>query len=343
MVMTGETADRTDWLEWRRSGTGGSDVSGIVGLSPGWSSPWSVWADKLGLLPDTPTAAMTAGRWLEAAIGPWFTHETGLAVAGEQTWCTHRERKTHLCTTDGFVFERDICTHGGDCAVHPGIGRLHDLPVEAVPIDDALGLLEIKVTGPGKRWDEIPDHYQAQGQWQMHVTDLERVWIAVLMGRRLDVHELRRDQADIDVLTERVDRFWSEHVLTGNPPPVDASDATARALAAVYPGGGTGQGETIERSRGDAVAEAVDQWKAAKAAVKEHGAIEQLAANEIKAALRDATELIVDGELVASWRPQTTRRLDAKALKARMPRLVRRFTTETESRVLRSHQPKGAR
>ena len=43
--------DRAEWLAWRRSGIGASDVAGILGISP-WASPFTVWADKLGLLPD---------------------------------------------------------------------------------------------------------------------------------------------------------------------------------------------------------------------------------------------------------------------------------------------------
>lgn len=304
--------DRDKWLQWRRGGVGASDVAGIVGLSP-WASPWSVWADKAALLPDDDESeAMTAGRWLERAIGPWFTHETGLYVAGEQTWCTHPwlEREHHRATVDGFVFES-----------------------EDVDAGDPLGLIEIKVTGPGRRWDEIPAHYQTQGQWQMHVTGLDRAWFAVLMGRRLDVHELARDQGDIDFLVGEVDRFWSGHVMAGVPPEVDGSEATARALARLLPG-------SFERSHVDAdpaTAETIRKWKACKARMKTLKDEERLHANRIKATLGVDTDLWVDGELGASWRTQRARRLDVKTLKARLPRTAARFTTETESRVLRAH------
>ena len=42
---------RAEWLRWRRSGIGASDIAALLGISP-WASPFSVWADKLGLLPD---------------------------------------------------------------------------------------------------------------------------------------------------------------------------------------------------------------------------------------------------------------------------------------------------
>ena len=44
---------REAWLELRRHSIGGSDAAGIVGLSK-WASPYSVWAEKTGRLPEQP-------------------------------------------------------------------------------------------------------------------------------------------------------------------------------------------------------------------------------------------------------------------------------------------------
>lgn len=316
------TDDRSDWLEWRRGGIGGSDVAAVLGISP-FASPWSTWADKLGLLPPEPESEqMAAGRWLEAAIGPWFTHETGLDVAGEQTWCTHREHDHHRATVDGFVVD--------GCATPAGFDDEGGLP--------ALGLLEIKVTGPGRRWDHLPEDKQAQGQWQMHVTGLDRVWFAVLMGRRLDIHELKRDQADIDFMVDRVDAFWSDHVQAQEPPPVDGSDATTRALAAVFDG--ALPGFLVATDADEEMAATVAAWRQAKADKKAAEAAETEHGNRIRQALGDTTELVRDGELLASWRQQASRRLDQQALKAEHPAIVRQFTTESTTRVLRNHARK---
>lgn len=310
--------NRATWLEWRREGIGASDVAAILGISP-WASPWSVWADKTGLLPPQPEdEAMAAGRWLEAAIGPWFTHETGLHVAGEQTWCAHHEHDHHRATVDGFVIEQ------------PGF------VFDGSDLDAVLGLLEIKVTGPGRRWDEVPAHYQAQGQWQMHVTGLDRVWFAVLMGRRLDIHEVARDQADIDFMAERVDTFWTDHVIAATPPDTDGHAATLRALGAVHPDHDDDQHVDLD---GDLVA----AWVDAKAAAKAAKETEQTHAAAIQAALGDAAIGLVDGTKAASWRTQTRRTLDQRALKAAHPDLAAEFTTESTTRVLRHHAPKETR
>ena len=43
--------NRAEWLNWRRTGLGGSDIAAVLGLSK-WRTPWDVWADKKGLLPE---------------------------------------------------------------------------------------------------------------------------------------------------------------------------------------------------------------------------------------------------------------------------------------------------
>jgi putative phage-type endonuclease len=276
-VSIGATADRDTWLAWRRNGLGGSDIAGVLGISP-WSSPWSVWADKVGVLPDQPdNEYMEAGRWLEKAIGPWFTDRTGLAVLGEQTWLEHPTHPWMRCTVDGFVAES------------PGSS-----------LADVLGLLEIKTAQPGRRWDEIPAGYQAQGLWQMAVAGLDRVWFAVLMGRRLDIHELERDQDEIDYMIERAEKFWRGHVLPADPPPVDDHEATSRAIAALYPRETPGVAESL-----DDLAEVIDEWRHAGFRKRTAETSEREAANAIRAALGHAEEGTVAGDRVVTLRAQT--------------------------------------
>ena len=48
-----ETAgmSRGQWLQARRRGIGGSDAPALMGASP-WATPLSVYADKMGFLPE---------------------------------------------------------------------------------------------------------------------------------------------------------------------------------------------------------------------------------------------------------------------------------------------------
>lgn len=200
---------------------------------------------------------------------------------------------------------------------------------------EPLGLLEIKTSGPGQRWETIPEHYQSQGQWQMHCTGLDRVWFAALLGRRLDIHELARDQADIDFMVRRVETFWADHVVTGTPPPTDGHEATLRALATIYPKHTPGESVVV-----DDMVIALDEWRDAKTAIKRTARIRDEAAAEIKARLGEAEEGTVEGARAVSWRTQSRTALDEDQLKADHPELVKQYQKTTEHRVLRDHRKK---
>jgi putative phage-type endonuclease len=302
--------DRASWLAWRRLGVGASDVAGILGISP-YASPWSVWADKVHLLADRdPTDAMLAGKWLELAIGPWFAHETGLAIAGEQLAITHPEHTHHRATVDGLVFD----TPPEASARHEDLLR------------EALGGQEIKHEAFGRPWSSVPAHYEAQAWWQMHVGQLERVWVTVLQGRRLTWHLIERDQTEIDFIVARVDRFWAEHVLTGTPPATDNHDATIRAIAAVYPKETPGASVALDTLTGT-----LTTWQRAKDNERAAEKAKKAAAAEITAALGAAEEGTVAGQRVVSWRAQTRTTTCGACGHAE---------TSDPFRVLRPHKPK---
>lgn len=302
--------DRSDWLAWRRSGLGGSDIAAILGISP-YTSEWALWADKIGLVVDDyDNDAMEFGRWLELAVGPWFADRTGLHVAGEQMLCTHRHNPWARATLDGLVFD----------------GPHHDATIDA-----ALGQLEIKTDYFGRRWESIPEHYQAQGQWGMFVTGLPKVWFAVLHGRRLEVYELDRDEADIDFMVGRAREWWERHVVGGEPPAVDGSESTLRALTKAYPF--SEPGERVSLS-GDA-AKAVEVLAEARAARREAEAMERAAKAVIANELGSAEIGTVDGEPVVTFRSQETHRIDLDRLRATHPRAAKRFEKTTSSRVMR--------
>jgi putative phage-type endonuclease len=319
-----------DWLAWRRQGIGASDVAGILGVSR-FTSPWAVWADKLGLTPpDTNgTEAMEAGHFLELAIGPWFEHRTGLTVAAQQLQLEADDWPVARATLDGLVFEPERTPDGGE------------LLRAGVP----LGGIEMKLDEFGLAFtrdeqanasDAIPAYYQCQAQWQMYVAGLERVWFAVWIGRGLRIFELTRDDDDIEFITTRAREWWDRYVIGGDEPPVDSSDATTRALAAVYP---TEEPGTATDLDGDLI----DRWRAAKADEKAATETAKALANEVRAALGDTEVGTVAGTPVVTWKAQTKRGLDLDGIRANHPRIAAKYSTETVSRVLRDKRraPKG--
>ena len=69
---------RKEWLLERRKSVGGSEVGAILGLNQ-WASPYSVWANKTGRVPDAvPNEAMRQGTDLEEYVAKRFSEKSGL-------------------------------------------------------------------------------------------------------------------------------------------------------------------------------------------------------------------------------------------------------------------------
>jgi len=268
--------ERSEWLDWRRGGIGASDVAALCGMSP-WASPMSVWADKRGLSTDEDSDVMEFGRRAEPMLTGYFQDRTGFGVRGQQDRCAHPDNPHHLCTLDGWVFESPAA------------------------VGEPLGIVEYKTTGRGA-WDEIPDNYAVQVQWQLHVTGQQHAWMGVLHDRTFRTYPVERDERSIAVLVDVVDRFWTDHVLTGNPPPADAHRATSKALADAYPEPTPGVAADL-----DDVLWALDLREQAKAAISDAKFDMAKAENAIKAALGDAEVGRIKGEPIISWK-QTTRK-----------------------------------
>ena len=65
-------ANRSEWLEARRGGIGGSDAATLLGVSK-FSSPYKLWAEKTGRdIGDFDNPYMRRGRALEPVIADLF-------------------------------------------------------------------------------------------------------------------------------------------------------------------------------------------------------------------------------------------------------------------------------
>lgn len=271
--------DRRLWLEARRTGCGASDVAGICGASP-WSSPWSIWASKVGLVPLDPTLddddPRTFGLDLEPVIAAKFERRTGLYVVGKQRMIHHPDEPWQFATVDGLVYDRAF--------------RELDGNVTEWNTADALGVFESKYTGDPP-WDDIPDHYRIAGDWQMYVTGLDRLWLACLhlpFGRpRLRIYEQERDDTRILDLVAAVETFWFDHVVTGRPPAADAHRATTEAMRAAWGSDATAKLPTIYL---DDYAKVVTQLSEVRKEIKGLEFLETLSENTLKKVIAERGE-----------------------------------------------------
>lgn len=200
--------DRTAWLEERRKSIGGSDAAAIVGMSS-WATPYTVWADKTGRIPDKEDSeAMRQGRDLEAYVASRFCEATGKKVR------IHSD----LIRNPDFPF-----AHG---------------TIDRKVVGERAGL-ECKTTSALnlKRFSggEFPANYYAQCVHYLAVTGWDRWYLAVcVLGREFLIFSIERDEDEINALMNAERSFWETYVVPDVPPPVDGLDPTGDAIRTIY-------------------------------------------------------------------------------------------------------------
>ena len=195
-----------EWLEIRKNYIGGSDAAAVVGLNS-FSSPYTVWADKLGKLPPKEdNEAMRLGRDLEDYVAKRFTEQTGKKV----------RRKNFILWNSDYPF------------AHANVDRLI--------VGENAGL-ECKTTSAlnlkSFKNGEFPENYYVQCMHYMAVTGYKKWYLAVLiLGKEFKVFEIERDEDEIKALMKAEREFWT-CVENGEPPMIDGSEATTNTIKTV--------------------------------------------------------------------------------------------------------------
>ena len=207
-----ETADLSeeDWLDYRRRGIGGSDVSAIFGTSP-FRTARDLYYDKLNIASveddEGNWVAMEMGHLLEPLVAKIFERKTGYRVYQIKKMFQHPQYPWMLADVDYFV----------------------DLP------DGTTAILEIKTTNYNARdnwWmngkETVPVYYESQGRHYMAVTDLDRCFFCCLYGNNEEEVIIREVKRDFEYEAEMVfleQYFWENHVQRHVPPPYTESGA----------------------------------------------------------------------------------------------------------------------
>ena len=196
------------WLEQRKKAIGGSDASSIIGLNP-WSSPYTVWADKLGKIPPKEdNEAMRLGRDLEDYVAQRFCEKTGKKVRRERAILYNKDYPFAHANVDRMVVGEDA---GLECKT--------------------TSVLNLKKFKNGA----FPDTYYVQCVHYLMVTGCKRWYLGVLvLGEGFYEFTIERDEEEIAALAKSEEAFW-EYVQSKTPPMADGSESTTKALSAMYP------------------------------------------------------------------------------------------------------------
>lgn len=281
--------------EIRRGGVGGSEVAGVLGLTP-WDTELHIFNRKTGRTPPKPTTpAMDWGKRLEAVIVGKRAEEAaadGLAVI--QPWRIYRSRRYPDAWHSPDAFEIPLGT------------RLDlDQPVGVLTVNDAKTSNRWKAddwsTDNPKAVGGIPMQYWLQLQQAALVFGADHLAIDVLIGgndyRRFVVEP---DPEVGDMLGEACTQFMAA-VREGRPPAPDPTHpTTGDELARMYPGA-RGARQVLSPAATRALLDMAalqEQAKWVDAQLEERR-------NIVRAELTDACEAVCPytGKVLATWSP----------------------------------------
>lgn len=199
--------EREEWLTLRRSGIGGSDAAGVLGVSK-YKTPLQVYMDKIGRpVPRETTPEMSWGNRLEDDILDAYAESRGVTIL-TGVFRRRPDRPYMIGNLDGWSSDNRI--------------------VEA----KAVGYQDVGEWGD-EGSDHIPADYLCQAQHYLAVTGAEACDVAALFGgQRFKVFTVLPDQEFIGILMEREAEFW-ERVQDRRPPAAVGDDAAI--LRYVYP------------------------------------------------------------------------------------------------------------
>lgn len=283
-----DTDDQEEWLSYRHTGIGASEIGGVMGLpSIGHrSSPLKVFMEKSGALEPEDLSDVEAIEWghiMEPVIAERYRARTGRpVVTGRKGRYQVLRSKSHpwaLCSLDFWTADND------DGA------ELRPLEIKNV----SAFLAEDWLNG-------TPEYYYAQVQQQLLVTNASKATSALCLGgNRLLWCDVPRDEEFIRRIIWHGERFW-KRLLDRDPPAPDESEATKQALARLYPrdNGAVVVGPAV-------LLDTVYEWRRLKAAAKETETKIRHAESIIKATIGDAERCVFPSGEQVSWRTQTTR------------------------------------
>ncbi len=245
--------NRDAWLAARRDHIGASEAAAALGLSP-WCSPYKLAKLKRGEISDK----LDLGE-----LGEWgLRHEPTIAQAVRD----RVGRDVRLTEPFSMVIHDSApCLSASpDAFMKRGPGETH--------LPRGVGVLQIKTAGAwsAKEWEDgPPEQYIVQLQQEIDVTGVSWGSLVVLIGgnRLRGPYDYVVNDDWLATATPRLVEFWERYVLRGEELPADGSEATASALAALYP---NDSGEVVRLEQEfEAVATELESARADKKSAKD--------------------------------------------------------------------------
>lgn len=286
---------REEWLAERRKSLGGSDMGAVLGLNK-YRSLYAVWAEKTGLIGETPdNEAMRQGRDLEEYVA-----------------CRFEEASDKVVRRVNYILRNDDAPH-----LHANIDRRILKESAGLECKTASALSMKNYVG-----GEFPESYYAQCVTYLAVTGWKRWYLAALvLNKAFFIYQVTTVPDDecpawcessvyaspeeIEAVKRCAEDFWHDYIETDNPPPMDGMESTTETITSIYEGGG---GEVELFGRESLVEQYQYLMSRKKAIEKDADAIKQQLMNDL-----GDSETGFCGRYTVNWKGQSRATFDAKA------------------------------
>ncbi len=198
MKIVSFTQGSEDWLNWRKSGIGASDIAVLTG-SNGYTTPLKLWEIKCGFREGDPiNTAMAHGIQHEDIARQWMNEHFQFNL---KPICIEDTEKAHFrASLDGYDFDSDT------------------LVEIKCPVSESI-LDKARIS------QSIPNYWFDQIQWQIMLSSPKKAMLAIWDYRHnscitLDMFGLTKK---IEKMRSLADDFW-HHVQIGKAPEPNKSD-----------------------------------------------------------------------------------------------------------------------
>ena len=175
-----------------------SEVGALLGHHP-YATPQSIYDRLTGdTTPRDASEAMEVGSAMEGAILRYAMDRHGFRA--RQNSRTYEHKRVRLAATPDAFSPK--------------------LPWDIVAVP---AIVEVKMSARIDQWrHDLPIQYEWQVRAQMACTNRDHAVVFALVGMSLRTYAVYRDAAKEGAMLEAVERFWTDHVLTGlRPEPID--------------------------------------------------------------------------------------------------------------------------
>lgn len=349
-TKTNDTADREVWLRDRKKGIGGSDVAAVLGLSP-WRTPLDVFNDKTAETVDEKPQSDAAhfGTILEDVVADEFARRTGFKVmrfnktlsqnpgahAGGVGWA--RANLDRVIVNPEIAKTVRFATEAAHALQAKCFTRGLWLTTDAILECKTASAYASDQWGPSQEAEikageivtehKIPIYYETQVQWYLGLTGAKVCYVAVLIGGNdFRIYAVKPDKELFEAIAAKCWEFWSNHVMTGEPPAATNVEDVRKLFA-------KDTGEMVEAT--NEVATTIGELRTVKARIKELEDEKSALEKALIVALGERTGFLIGGEKAVTYKTQTTNRFDTTAFKKADPATYAEYVKTNTTRVLR--------